>query len=348
MKKLSLAVVGPGLIGKKHIELIFKHPNCELAAIVGPKTDENSEIARRFNVVLYDDLASMFRRVSIDGVIISSPNNYHVQQAIECIVKNIPVLVEKPIAHSYEEGLVLMNLVEKQKAKLLVGHHRAYSSIIQVAQRIIQDGRLGRIVAVMGSALFYKPDQYFLDGPWRTKLGGGPVLINLIHEIGNMRALCGEIASVQAMTSNVIRNYPVEDTAAINLRFKSGALGTFLLSDAASSARSWEQTARENLAYPSYEDEDCYTLSGTNGSLSIPSMRLKYFSSNEERSWWKPFLQEQIDYQRSDPLQEQLDHFVKVIKGVEEPSVTAYDGLQNLKIIEAISTSAELGKEISV
>ena len=348
MKKLSLAVAGPGLIGKKHIELILKHPHCELAAIVGPQTDENSEIAKRFNVTLYDDLASMFRGVSIDGVIISSPNNYHVQQASECIVKNIPVLVEKPIAHSYEEGLVLMNLVEKYKAKLLVGHHRAYSSIIKVAQRIIQDGRLGRIVAVMGSALFYKPDQYFLDGPWRIKAGGGPILINLIHEIGNMRALCGEIVSVQAMTSNVIRNHPVEDTAAINLRFKSGALGTFLLSDAASSARSWEQTARENLAYPSYEDEDCYTVSGTNGSLSIPSMRLKYFNSNEERSWWKPFLQEQIDYQRSDPLQEQLDHFVKVIEGVEEPRVTAFDGLQNLKIIEAISTSAELGKEIAV
>ena len=100
---------------------------------------------------------------------------------------------------------------------------------------------------------------------------------------------------------------------------------------------------QENPAYPRYKDEDCYTVSGTNGSLAIPSMRLKYFGSDEERSWWKPFQQEQIVYERCDPLQEQLNHFVKVIEGSEEPRVTAFDGLQNLKIIEAIDKSAELG-----
>jgi predicted dehydrogenase len=241
-----------------------------------------------------------------------------------------------------------MDLVEIYNGKLLVGHHRTYSSIIKVAQKIIREGRLGQIVGVMGSALFFKPDQYFLDGPWRTQPGGGPILINLIHEIGNLRALCGEISSVQAMTSNKRRGFPVEDTVAINFRFESGALGTFILSDTASSARSWEQTAGENLSYPNYQDEDCYTLCGTNGSLAIPSMRLKYFDENEEKSWWKPFVEEQISYERQDPLEEQLNHFINVIKGLEEPKVTAYDGLQNLKIIEAIYKSAELERVISV
>lgn len=348
MNQLQLAVVGPGLIGKKHIELITKHPRCELVAIVAPFTEENVEIAGRFNVPLYKDLASMFGVVNVDGVIVSSPNIFHVQQAGECIHQTVPVLVEKPIAHSYQEGLALMDLVEKHKAKLLVGHHRTYSPIIRVAQKIINEGRLGRIVAVAGSALFFKPDQYFLDGPWRTQLGGGPILINLIHEIGNLRALCGEITSVQAIASNSIRHFSVEDTAAINFRFESGALGTFLLSDAASSARSWEQTAGENLSYPRYEDEDCYTVSGTNGSLAIPSMRLKYFERDEDRSWWRPFLEEQIRYDREDPLEEQLNHFINVIEGVEEAKVTAFDGLQNLKIIEAIYTSIASEKVVSV
>jgi predicted dehydrogenase len=150
------------------------------------------------------------------------------------------------------------------------------------------------------------------------------------------------------MTSNKVRGYPVEDTVAVNFCFESGALGVFLLSDTASSARSWEQTAGENPAYPRYEDEDCYTVSGTNGSLAIPSMRLKYFGSDVERSWWNPFHQEQIAYRRCDPLQEQLNHFVKVIEGLEEPRVTAFDGLQNLKVIEAIYKSAEYKVSVSV
>ena len=348
MKQLRIAVVGPGLIGKKHIELIIKNSRCELVAIVAPSTEENVEIARRFDAPLFKDLASMFGALKVDGVIVASPNKFHVQQAAECIRRAIPVLVEKPISHSYQDGLALLELVKNFKAKLLVGHHRTYSSIISVALKIINEGKLGRIVAVTGSALFFKPDQYFLDGPWRSESGGGPILINLIHEIGNLRTLCGEIVSVQAMTSNKIRNYAVEDTAAINFRFESGALGTFLLSDTASSARSWEQTAGENSSYPNYKDEDCYTVSGTNGSLAIPSMHVKYFRSNEERSWWKPFDEEQIYYERQDPLEEQLNHFIRVIEGDEEPKVTAFDGLQNLKIIEAIYASSTSEKTVSV
>jgi acyl-CoA synthetase (NDP forming) len=85
MKKLKLVVVGPGLIGSKHIELICKHSLCELAAIVAPNTDENIGIAKKLNVSLYYDLPSMFDKVEVDGVIVSSPNIFHVQQATQCI-----------------------------------------------------------------------------------------------------------------------------------------------------------------------------------------------------------------------------------------------------------------------
>ncbi len=69
-------------------------------------------------------------------------------------------------------------------------------------------------------------------------------MINMIHAVGNLRYLCREIVQVQAMPSNVQRELEVEDTVAILLRFKNGAVGTFLLSDTLSSCKSWEQTAR--------------------------------------------------------------------------------------------------------
>jgi predicted dehydrogenase len=87
--------------------------------------------------------------------------------------------------------------------------------------------------------------------------------------------LCGEIVAVQAFSSHATRRFPVEDTVAINVHFANGALGTFMLSDTAACARSWEQTSQENKAYSTYPDEDCYVVAGTFGSLSVPTMRLK-------------------------------------------------------------------------
>jgi predicted dehydrogenase len=192
----------------------------------------------------------------------------------------------------------------------------------------------------MGSAQFCKPNHYFKDGPWRREPGGGPILINLIHEIGNLRSLCGEITAVQAISSSSVRRFPVEDTVVINLAFASGALGTFVLSDTAATAKSWEQTSRENPAYPTYADEDCYAIAGTIGSLAIPTMRLKYYGPDTEPSWWTPFHEEVLEIHREDPLTRQLDQFLQVISGQCKPLVTATDGLRNLMVTEAVRRSA--------
>lgn len=173
-------------------------------------------------------------------------------------------------------------------------------------------------------------------------------MINLIHEIGNFRTLCGEINAVQAMASSATRNFAVEDSVAIILQFADGALGTFLLSDTAASARSWEQTSQENKSYPTYPDEDCYSVSGTMGSLSIPTMRTKYYRSEAEQSWWSPFVEETIDVSRKDPLACQLDHFVDVVRGEAMPLVSARDGLRNLQITEAIAESARTRQMVLV
>jgi len=153
---------------------------------------------------------------------------------------------------------------------------------------------------------------------------------------------------VQAFASSLMRGSPVEDTVAINLRFANGALGTFLLSDTAASARSWEQTSQENKSYPTYPDEDCYTIIGTNGSLALPTMRIKYYETKEDRSWWKPFRTRVVALERLDPLAEQIEHFAAVIRGEAEPLATARDGLQNLRVTEAIAEAAKTGRIVNI
>ena len=344
---LRIAVAGAGAIGSRHIELITADPACTLACIVDPSPAAES-IAARNRVPLFPSVETMLGMAPVDGVILATPNALHVPQSLACIAAGVPVLVEKPVADTVQAGEALCEAAERAHAKVLVGHHRRHGAIMARARAAIASGALGPLVAVVGTALFYKPDRYFDEAPWRAQPGGGPVLINMIHEIDNLRALCGEIVAVQAIASNARRGHPVEDTVAIGLRFASGALGTFMLSDTAASARSWEQTSRENKSYASYSDEDCYVVAGTLGSLAIPTMRLRTYRSAEQRSWWKPFDTQVLGTDEVDPLVRQLAHFCAVIRDEAAPLVGVRDGLQNLRITEAIGEAAASARLVAI
>ena len=344
MSVLRIAVAGAGLIGRRHVELIGADSQCRLAAIVDPAPAAGA-LAKANGVALYPSLDALFASESPDGVIVATPNRLHVPNGLTCVRHGAPVLVEKPIADSVADAMLLVEAAEKAGVALLVGHHRRHSPLIAGARGMLDQGALGKLVAVMGSALFYKPDGYFDDGPWRKEPGGGPILINMIHEIDDLRALCGEIVSVQATASNGTRGHDVEDTVAITLRFANGALGTFMLSDTAAAVKSWEQTSGENASYATYPAEDCYVLAGTQGSMGVPSMRLLTFTG--ERSWYAPMQATVAAVERADPLARQLDHFCAVIRGDAAPLVTGRDATRTLSVTLAISEATRTGQSIS-
>ena len=347
MRKTRIAVAGAGYIGLAHMGVLRASATCELSAVVDPSPAVQAH-ADAAGVPLYKSLAELFAKDWPDGVVLATPNQLHGPQALECIAARLPMLLEKPIAPTVAQAQRLVEAVDKAQAKMLIGHHRAHSPIMAKAREVVASGVLGKLVAVTGSAMFLKPDHYFIEAPWRREPGGGPILLNMIHEVHNLRMLCGEIVAVQAFTSHATRGFAVEDTVAINLRFASGALGSFMLSDTAACARSWEQTSQENKAYPSYDDEDCYVISGTNGSLSVPTMRLKTYPRPQDRSWWKPFEVGVVGMVRDDPLKHQIEHFGAVVRGEAEPLVSARDGLANLRVTEAIVAAAQAGGTIEI
>lgn len=345
----TIAVAGAGLIGRRHIEEIQHHPDCQLLAIVDPAPGA-VPLADACGVPCVPDLETLFTQMQPDGVILATPNALHVSQARQCIDAGVAVLVEKPLGDRLAEAEQLVARVEATGARLLVGHHRRHSAILREATQVVRSGVLGALVGVMGSAVFHKPDHGYFDPPheWRKLPGGGPMLLNMIHEVDNLRALVGEIIAVQAMASSATRGFAVEDTVAINLQFANGALGTFLLSDTAASPRSWEQTSGENLAYAHYPDEDCYAILGTQGSLGVPTLTLRRYGANTEASWYQAFETQRLPLERVDPLAQQIAHFAAVIRKEQSPLVTARDGLQNLRVTEAIRQAASHGGRVVV
>ncbi len=171
------------------------------------------------------------------------------------------------------------------------------------------------------------------------------ILINLIHVIDDLRNLCGDLESVQALQSNAVRGFPVEDTAAILLRFRSGALGTISISDTVAAPWSWELTSGEDKAFP-HTEQFCYLVGGTAGSVSVP--RLEHWRHAGERGWWSPIQAERRIAPEQDPLVLQLRQFCRVIRREEQPLIDGREAMKTLEATLAVKEAAATGKAVSL
>jgi predicted dehydrogenase len=340
---VRIAVMGAGLIGRRHVEHILAEPDASLHAVVDPSPAARDFAAAR-GLPWHPDFAALMRTGRPDGVLIATPNQLHREHALAAIAAGLPTLVEKPLADSIEAAQEIVTAAERAGVALATGHHRRHNPLIRRAKAMIDEGRLGRIVTVHSFFWLMKPDDYF-DVPWRRQKGAGPVLMNLSHDIDLMRHLCGEIDAVQAFQSNMVRGHVIDETTALSLRFANGALGTMNVSDTVVAPWSWEHTTGENPVYPP-TDQPCYFIAGTHGSLAIP--RLELWRNADRRGWWEPFSVVREIAANDDPLRLQVRQFCKVIRGEEAPLVSGREGLMTLKVIQAVQRAAESGEKVSL
>ena len=342
MQPVRLLLIGAGVIGRTHIDRIGRDPHLALAGIAEPSA-AGKALAEQLGVPWAASHLELLDRTQAQGAIVATPNASHVGMAIDCLERGVAALVEKPVADTVAEALALVQAQQRTGVPVLVGHHRRHNPINSRARSIVQDGRLGRVVTANVMCTVLKPDAYF-DAAWRRQPGGGPVLINLIHEIDMLRFLCGEITEVQALSSNAVRGFAVEDTAAAVLRFASGALGTVVLSDAAASPWCWDFCAAEQDQYPR-QDVQSHFIAGTHGSLSLPDLAL--WNYRGDRSWHAEMTLEKTFVHKADAYSRQLQHFAAVIEGREAPLCSAVDGLRTLQVTLAVAEAARSGQAVS-
>jgi len=261
-----------------------------------------------------------------------------VPMGVDCARAGVPMLVEKPIADTVELACELLREAKRANVRILVGYHRRYHAQAQEARRIVGGGRLGRLVAVTALWATRKPDPYF-DTAWRRTAGGGPILINLIHEIDMLRYVGGELASVAGVTSHAMRGFEVEDTAAATFAYAGGALGTVLCTDAAVSPWTIEQGLGENPVFP-YTGENGFRFLGTAGALEFPQLKV-WSSRDPAKVGWDPNGEmPRLTPEFRDVYAEQIRHLRAVVEGREAPVVSGADGARTLAATLAVHESA--------
>ncbi len=341
---VRIAVIGAGLIGHRHIQHIIDEPRCRLAGVVDPRPEAKA-LAERGETIYYSDITPFLEKGDAEAVIIATPNDTHTTLGIQCTAAGLHLLVEKPIDSDPAAADNLIDAAEKAGVKVLVGHHRRFNPYIEATKRLLEDGKLGTVTAVNALWTSLKPPSYF-DVVWRREPGGGPVLINLIHDVDNLRYLFGDVKRVYAESSNAIRKYPVEDTAAILIRFHSGVLGTVITSDVVASPYNFESATGENpLLYSAAQD--CYRIFGTEASLSFPEMIRWRYTGEGEQGWADPISSEQIDVPPAVPLENQLRNFCDVIRHGALPRCSGEEGLKTLRTTMAVADAVRRGEPVA-
>ena len=342
-KPTRIAVIGAGAIGRRHIEGLTRLPPFELVGSSDPAPDAEAYL-RRLGVAHFTDYRRMCDSLRPDAVVIATPNALHEEVAVACLGSGMPVLIEKPIAHDLESALRICDAARRSGVAALVGHHRRHNPMLRAARGFLESGAIGQIVAVAACDLRRKPDAYY-EQSWRREPGGGPILINGIHDLDCLRWLCGEIETVMAITANGARDFAVEDTAAVTLAFSSGAIGNLTISDAVQAPWAWEIASGEEPGYP-HQHEDCYLIAGTEGSLAVPT--LTHWRNERGGGRADPFIRTQLFYVPADPWIEELRHFARVVREGVAPMVTVEDGTQTLAAALAIARSAETRRPVAV
>ena len=341
--RMPVGLIGVGGIGRMHVERALRSADVAITAIADP-TESARAFAASLNIPCYASHQEMLDKVQVKAVIVATPNSLHVAQGLDCIARGLVTLMEKPIADSVAEARRLVDAAAAARVPLLTGHHRRHNPIIRRARQLVQDGALGRPVTANVMATWLKPDSYY-ELAWRREPGGGPVMINLIHDIDLLLHLLGPITSVQAITSSQVRGFAVEDTAAALLQFANGALGTVTVSDAVAAPWNWDLGAGEAAHYPQQEIDSHY-LAGTEGALTLP--RLEMWRYRGARGWHDPLSVERTFVHNADPYSEQLRHLRAVVEGHEAPVCSGEDGLKTLQATRAVLEAAASGMPVRI
>lgn len=338
---LPIAVVGCGLIGLRHAQVATKLDRVDLTAVVEPDAALRARLAGEGYPVVasLDDVPARTR-----AAIIATPTPAHAESGLAAIERGWAVLVEKPLAANLAQADALIEASERRGVPLVTAHHRRCHPFVQAtAERLAE---LGTPVAVQGIWSLRKHDAYY-EPDWRRAPGSGPLMTNLSHEIDLMRVFLGEIAEVSALSSNATRGLAIEDTAAVSLRFESGVLGSFLISDAGASPWSFEAASGENPGIAT-SGQDYMRFVGTKGAMSFPSLDLWQAADGQEPVWQNPMARlTGTKFAKVDPLEIQMALFEQVADG-RDPWILASGkgGRATLEATLAAVLSAKTGRPV--
>jgi predicted dehydrogenase len=339
---LKIGIIGAGKMCQSgHLPAYDKIDECEIVAYCDINSQKLEAMAQRYpNARAYTDFKLMLDTEELDAVDICTPNNIHSIAAVYALNKGVNVLCEKPDAINVVEAEKMKAAAEASGKTLMVIRNNRYRPTTDYLKKYIADGKMGEIYA--GRCGWIRRRGIPGWGGWFTdkeQSGGGPLIDLGVHIIDLTMYLMGNPKPVTVSGSTYSKfahtsysKTDVEDLAMGFIRFDNGACLQIEFS--------WASNIPG--------DQMFVELRGTKSGSRMSGIDRKFELFTEEYGkcvnvtpW--------VDDGNCMPHHEaNIRHFIDVINGRAEPDFTPIQGVNMVKILEALYKSAELGHEITL
>lgn len=339
METINFGLIGCGRVAPRHAQSLSELPGARLVAVADVNESRAAHFAKEYQCEMHTDYRRVLERRDVDAVSICTPSGMHAQMAIEAMQAGKHVIVEKPMALNLHDADRIIATAKSTGIKLCVVLQNRYNPPMQDLRRVLDEGKLGRLLLGNATVRWYRPQEYYEDdwhGTWA--MDGGALMNQSIHHIDALQWFMGDAESVFAYTATLAHRMEAEDTGVAVIRFKSGALG---------SVEGSTVTYPENL-------EGSVALFGERGSVKIGGTALN------RKAVWK--IEGEIEHERELLTRDQVDppsvygfsHTVVIadmVAALRENRAPRTDGIaarKSVALVLAIYESARTGKPVDM
>lgn len=312
-----------GVADRQMLPNIRDLPNVRLQAVMVRDPARARKLAEKYGALRsYDQVGDLLRDPEVEAVYVATPVNHHAPQVIAAAEEGKHVLCEKPMALNVEQCQEMIAACAANGVKLMVCFPLRFAPAYQRMREMVQRGELGEIVLARVQLAKWYPLE---PAAWRSDplQAGGGVLMDLgSHLFDFLRFVVGEIQEVSAALGFETFNLPVEDTAAVRVRFRHGGHGFI------------------DTSFGVFHASNQIEIYGTQGTLlrgpGEAAPRL-FTAAGEQVLPTEP-----VHLYRAE-----MEHFSRCILEDTEPLSTGWDGLRNIALIQAAYESARTGQVVT-
>ncbi len=322
---INIAVVGAGAWGKNHIRVFSEIPNVRLKYVCDQDSSKLLSLQKTYpQTKMVENLNPILQDSEVKGVVVASSAVSHYSLSKELMKADKDVLVEKPMALRTKEAEEMLEISEKRKRVLMVGHLLIYHPVVDRLKEMVTSGDLGKV--------YYIYTQRVNLGVIRQDENA--LLSFAPHDLSVILYLLGEQPVMVTGYGESYIQKGIEDVAFLGLQFSDGKMASIHLSwldphklrkitivgskkmvvfddmEASEKLKIYDKGVK-NLSYDTYGEY----LSLRFGDITIPNVKMV------------------------EPLRAEADHFIECMESRKEPKTSGRDGLNVVRILMAAQES---------